>query len=94
MLVSPFFVTWNPFKHDEQYFLFHLKNYFCSEDLNFCSNFFGYIGKQLDKRASVSLKIYDVTTWKKNNDNKPNISMRQCYPISQWDNEIWSANRI
>ena len=26
---------WNPFKNDEKYFLFHLKSFFCSPDIEF-----------------------------------------------------------
>ena len=57
------------FKSNEKCFLLHLKSSFRREDLNFCSGFFGHVGKWLDKRAKVNLKIYDVTTWKPNNYN-------------------------
>ena len=29
--------------------------------LSFCPDFFGHVGKQLDKKAKVNFKIYDVT---------------------------------
>ena len=30
---------------------------------SFCPEFFNHVGKWLDKKAKVSFKIYDVTTW-------------------------------
>ena len=36
--------------------------------LTFCSNFFGLVGKQLDKNAKVNFKIY-VTHWEQNDYN-------------------------
>ena len=36
--------------------------------INVCNDFFGYVEKQLDKKAKVISKIY-VTTWKTNNHN-------------------------
>ena len=38
--------------------------------LQFCPDFFGYIGKRLDKKAKVNLEIYDVTNCKIKNYNK------------------------
>ena len=35
--------------------------------LQFCPDVFGYIGKRLDKKAKVNLKIYDATNWKTKN---------------------------
>ena len=37
-------------------------------NLNFCPDFFGYVGKRLDKRAKVN-KNYYVINWKTNNYN-------------------------
>ena len=37
--------------------------------LRFCSDFFGWVRKQLDKKATANFKISDVTTWKTNNCN-------------------------
>ena len=31
--------------------------------LNFCLDFFGHVGKRLDKKLKVNLKIYVVTAW-------------------------------
>ena len=33
---------------------------------NFCLDFFVNVGKQLDKKAMVKFKIYDVTYWETN----------------------------
>ena len=38
-------------------------------NLNFCPDFFGYVGKRLDKRAKVNNKNYYVINWKTNNYN-------------------------
>ena len=38
--------------------------------LQFCPDFFCYIGKQLDKKTKVNFRIYDVTNWNTNNCNK------------------------
>ena len=37
--------------------------------LNFCSDFFGHVGKRLDKKTKINIKIYDNTTWKTNSYN-------------------------
>ena len=42
-------------------------------------NFFGHVGKRLDKKAMVNLKLYNVTDWKTNNYNT-NIAQ---YPKKQ-----------
>ena len=38
--------------------------------LNFCPDFIDHVRKQLDKKAKVDFKIYDVTTWETNIYNK------------------------
>ena len=38
--------------------------------LNFCLDFFRHIGKQLDKKAKVNFKTYEVTNWETNNNNE------------------------
>ena len=47
-------------------FLLLLKTSFRSEDIliYICSEFFGQVGKRLDKKAKVKFKLYDVTNWK------------------------------
>ena len=32
-------------------------------------NFFGHVGKRLDKKSKVNFKIYEVTIWETNNYN-------------------------
>ena len=39
------------------------------EKLNFSLDFFDHLGKRLDKKADVDLKIYYVTDWETNNYN-------------------------
>ena len=34
---------------------------------NFCPYIFGYVGKQLDKKAKVHFKIYVTISWETNN---------------------------
>ena len=72
-------------------FYFILKTLFLRY-LNFCSDFFGHEKKRLGKKAWVNLKIYDVTNWIINNDDK---HIAKCLKKqSQSDNEISSVNRI
>ena len=58
-------------------FYFILKALFVLKMLKFFTNFSGYVGKWLDKRAKVNFKIYDVTNWniificKKSNQSAP-----------------------
>ena len=47
--------------------LIHVESSFCSY-LILCPDF-GDLGKQLDKKAKVEFKIYDVTEWETNNYN-------------------------
>ena len=42
-------------------FYFRLQPLFVLEIYNFCPDFCGYVGKQLDKKAKVNFKIYDIT---------------------------------
>ena len=48
-----------------------LKSLFVFEIFTFLSCLFGYAEKQLDKKALVSFKIYDVTDWTTNNYKAP-----------------------
>ena len=48
---------------------FMLKTLFDLEIFTFLSWFFGYVEKQLDKKAMVNFKIYDVTGRETNNYN-------------------------
>ena len=50
-----------------------MKNAFCFilkallRYLNFCPDFFGVIGKGLDKKAKVNFNIYDIINWENHN---------------------------
>ena len=37
-------------------------SFFCRY-LNFCPDFCGHAGKQLDKKTMINFKIYDVKNW-------------------------------
>ena len=50
-------------------FYFILKALFTLKILNFCPDFFGHVGKQLDEKAKVNFKIYDVINCETNNYN-------------------------
>ena len=50
-------------------FYFILKAFLFSRYLNFCPHFFDNVGKLIDKKATVNLKIYDVITWITSNKN-------------------------
>ena len=47
-----------------------LKVFWFLRYLNFCPDFFGHVGKRLDKKAKANFKICDVTTWKTGNYNR------------------------
>ena len=55
------------------------KLFLFSRHLRFSPDFFAIVGKRFDKKGKVNFKIYDVTTWLKNNYNTqytiPNISL-------------------
>ena len=55
-------ISGKPLKNDEKSFLF-------LRYLNFCLNFFGHVGKRLDKKAKVYFRIYDVINREANNCN-------------------------
>ena len=46
-----------------------LKAVFVLKMFKFLPELFGQVGKRLGKSAKVNFKIYDVTTWQKNNYN-------------------------
>ena len=55
----------------------NLNNFISSEKLflflkykHFFPDFFSYLGKELDKKTKINVKIYDVTNWKANSFNK------------------------
>ena len=66
----------SPLKTMKNAFYFMLKALFVLKIFTFLPLLFGYVEKQLDKKARVNFKIYDVTDWTTNNYNihLPNIS--------------------
>ena len=54
---------------DDKRLIFHLRSSFRLRYISFCPNFYGQVGKRLDKKAKVNFKIREVTTWKTNNCN-------------------------
>ena len=44
--------------------------HFVFETFTFLSSLFGYVVKQVHKKAMVICKIWDVTNWKTNNYNR------------------------
>ena len=50
-------------------FYFTLKAYFVLKTFEFLSGLFGHVEKRLDQKNKVNFKIYDVTTWGRNNCN-------------------------
>ena len=58
----------------------------------FCSDFYGYVGKWLDKKAKVNFNIYNVTNWEINNCN---THIAQYFKkLRQSFNKTWSVNRM
>ena len=60
--------------------------------LNFCSDIFCHVGKQLDMKKKVNLKIYNITVWETNNYNIHIAQYLKKY--NQPDDEIWSVSRM
>ena len=56
-----------PFKNDEKYSLFHIKNSFRSGNIYIFLMRFCYSEKQLDKKINVNCRIYGTTDWTTNN---------------------------
>ena len=50
-------------------FHFNLKAIFILKIFKSCADFFGHVGRRLDKRAKVNFKIYDITDLVTNNSN-------------------------
>ena len=72
-------------------FYFMLKALFVFETFKFFARLFSDVEKQLDQKASVYSKMYDVIDWATDNYNTPiAIYLKK---QRQKDNEIWSINR-
>ena len=50
-------------------FYFFLKFLFVPKIFKFLSRHFGHVGKRLDEKVKVNLRIHYVTTWFTNNSN-------------------------
>ena len=59
-----FMFQWKLFENDEKCFLFLFS---FLRYLNFCPDFFGQVGKRLEKKAKFHFKIHNVRDWIKNN---------------------------
>ena len=59
----------SPIKMRKTDFHFTFKAVFILKIFKFCPDFFGHVGKRLDKKAKVDLKFYDVPTWETHNYN-------------------------
>ena len=73
-------------------FYFRLKALFVLIIFKFLSDFFNHVGKRLDKKVKVNVKIYDVINWTTNNHNTHTVQYLK--KESQPENETWSVNRI
>ena len=64
------------------------KLFLFSRYLRFCPDFFAIVEKRLDKKGKVNFKMYDVTTWLKNNYNTqytiPNISLSKGNQVTKF----------
>ena len=70
-------------EHNENLFLFYLRNYFRFwEVFIFLSWFFVYVEEVLDKKVMIVFKIHGSTNWRANNCNSclPNISKSKGSP--------------
>ena len=50
-------------------FCFILNALFFLKRFKLCLEFFGHVGKLLDKKAKLNFKIYDIINWKTNSYN-------------------------
>ena len=53
----------SPLKMMNNAFQFILKAHFVLKRFKFLSRLSGHVGKRLDQKCKVNLKIHDVTTW-------------------------------
>ena len=72
--------TKNPLKMMKNAFLSTLKALFILKIFKLLSWVFRHVEKLVDQKDKVNSKIYDVTTWKTNNCNLPNISRSKSNP--------------
>lgn len=67
-----------------------MKPYFVLKILEFLCQRFAYMGRQLDKKAKVNLKTYDVKTKNNNNTDIVQYLKKQ----RQSNKKVWSGSRI
>ena len=69
LLIKIAMIQLKPFKNDEKCFLLNLQALFLLKIFKFFPDFFGHVGKRLDKKTNVNFKAYDLIYWKTNNYN-------------------------
>ena len=79
-----------PLKMMKNAFYFMLKAIFALPIFTFSPYLFDHVGKWLDKKAKVNIKIYDITGWIVNNIHITQHLQKQ----KQLGNKIWSVIRI
>ena len=78
-----FFATESPLKMMKNTFYFMLKSFFVLKIFRFLSWHFGHVRRRLDEKDKVNFKIYDVTTWLRNNCNTHIYQSREVKAIRQ-----------
>ena len=81
--LTQFLTTVGPLKMLKNASYFMWKALFVLKIFTFFSWIFGYSGKQLDKKAKINFKIYDVTDWGTNKYNTQSGSETLSF------NKIW-----
>ena len=61
--------------------------------LNFYLDFFGHIGKRLNKKAQVNFKVHDVIYYWETTNYNAHVA-QYLKKSRRLDNEIWSVNKI
>ena len=61
MIEKFYFETWKSVLGSS--ILHYLRALFVVKIFNFCPDFLGHVGKRLDRKGKVNLKIYDVIDW-------------------------------
>ena len=83
---------WKSFKMKAlQWFNFILKCLFVFKMFKILSGFFGHIGKWLDKKVNVNLKLNEVINWETNYNT---YIVKHLKKLKQSEKEILSVNRI
>ena len=64
-----YLLQWTSFKIDEKWGFFLSQKLFLFSRYHICSAFFGHLGKRLDKKVEVNIKVCNVINWQRNNYN-------------------------